>query len=170
MLGVDYSAVSIELSRRLALERGLGITPPRISKQRDDEGTATRYEMEEGKGVEFQRWDIMTEPVEEVRRGAQADGWDLVLDKGTFDAVSLSEEAAKGGLRHYVNVTRRLVKKGGRVVVTSCNWTEEEIRRWFEEGSEGEGTLVYEGRIEYRKFRFGGGEGSSVCTAVFLKI
>jgi hypothetical protein len=124
-------------------------------------------------------------------------GFDIVLDKGTFDAVSLSAEevtedeedgmaSTSGGMQErgsrtvrrrvcewYPMVARKLVRNGGFLVVTSCNWTEGELVRWFtghEDGAsdDGDGLVVWD-RIDYPKFRFGGGEGQGVCTVCFRK-
>lgn len=141
MLGVDYSGAGVELARAVARAEGVG------------------------EGVEFRRWDALGE--EELEGG-----WDVVLDKGTFDAVGLM--GVEGVEGRYVERVRGLVGRGGRVVVTSCNWTEGEVRGWFEGGG-GEGgnqggvRLVFEGRVEYPRFRFGGVEGQSVCSVCFRR-
>ena len=60
-------------------------------------------------------------------------------------------------------------------VVTSCNWTEEELRGWFEGlgtrdiGDTGEWEFVFETAIRYRSFRFGGREGQSISSVCFRK-
>lgn len=114
-------------------------------------------------GMEFTQWDIMNMPP----RPQWIGGWDVVLDKGTFDAVSLSEEMNGEGRRvveGYREKVERLVRRGGLLVVTSCNWTERELRGWFEGGN-----LEVKGRVEYPVFKFGGVEGQSVCTICFRR-
>ncbi|CAD6585450.1 MAG: hypothetical protein ASARMPRED_002166 [Alectoria sarmentosa] len=160
MVGVDYSAGSVELCRRLAIAKGI----PLISEETGEgekEGT-----------VEFTEWDILrsTPPPSWTNSG-----FDVVFDKGTFDAISLSAETDERGKRvceGYRARVERLVKKGGVVVVTSCNWTEEELVGWFEGGGgdgDGEGGLEVCGRVVYPVFRFGGVEGQSVQSVVFRK-
>ena len=117
--------------------------------------------------VEFRVWDILNgngggddEDKEGQEKEQGLGEWDVVLDKGTFDAVSLS--GVVGVEERYVQRVEELVKRGGLVLVTSCNWTEEEVRRWFERSGE----LEFHGRIQYPTFRFGGATGqaiSSVC-------
>lgn len=152
MLGVDYSAASVELANKIAAVRkglgaGAGATAP--------------------KEVEFRVWDILKGGggLEDLK---QSGGFDVVLDKGTFDAVSLSDEVDERGRRlceGYRERVEGLVKgNGGRLLVTSCNWTEEELRNWFEEGE-----LVFEGRIEYPRFSFGGQTGQSVSSVCFRR-
>ncbi|MCJ1307112.1 hypothetical protein MMC25_000758 [Agyrium rufum] len=107
----------------------------------------------------------------------ESGGFDLVLDKGTFDAISLSEERdpATGqricGL--YAGRVERLVRKGGLLLVTSCNWTEEELKAWIVGGKsdagEGEGRFEVVARIEYKKFTFGGQQGQTVCSVCFRR-
>ncbi|KFY14309.1 hypothetical protein V492_02699, partial [Pseudogymnoascus sp. VKM F-4246] len=63
MLGTDYSPTSISFARAVAAERGLV------------DGA-----------VEFVEWDILNSPPGAVLSGTNSDGWDVVLDKGTFDA------------------------------------------------------------------------------------
>ncbi|PYI30331.1 hypothetical protein BP00DRAFT_426642 [Aspergillus indologenus CBS 114.80] len=130
-------------------------------------------------------------------------GFDIVLDKGTFDAVSLSAEVVAGsegegaegaegeGLgelerkgekmvqrrvcERYPGIARGLVRPGGFLVVTSCNWTEEELVAWFTApaaaaADEQKDRLVVWGRVEYPRFRFGGREGQGVCTVCFQRV
>lgn len=155
MVGVDYSAGSVEFCRRVAASRGVGVGV--------DEG--------EGAGnIEFSHWDILHSP---PPASWTQPGFDVVLDKGTFDAVSLSGETDELGRRAcegYRERVEKLVRKGGVVVVTSCNWTEEELVGWFEVGGgEGEGGLEWCGRVEYPVFRFGGRQGQSVQSVIFRR-
>ena len=149
MVGVDYSMGSVELARRVL--RGK-------EKEKEMEGK-----------VRFEEWDIMNA----VDGGREEEwmvegGFDVVLDKGTFDAVSLSAEVDGRGRRvceGYRERVEGLVKEGGWVLVTSCNWTQEELKGWF-----GGGGLEYWGRIKYPVFRFGGGEGQSVSSVCFRRV
>ncbi|KAG5287719.1 hypothetical protein I7I53_08111 [Histoplasma capsulatum var. duboisii H88] len=74
----------------------------------------------------------------------------------------------------YPEIVRGLVRREGFLVVTSCNWTEEELIKWFtrREAGENEGgdRLVVWDRVEYPKFRFGGQEGQGVCTVCFRRV
>ena len=60
--------------------------------------------------------------------------YDVCLDKGTYDAVSLNPENPKLQRTRYCNNIKKLVKAGGIFVVTSCNWTQEELIEHFSEG------------------------------------
>lgn len=146
-VGVDYSSASIDLCRQLALQKGYPLRPSFDGRR----------------SLEFAIWDIMRTPP----RQEWVEGFDVVLDKGTFDAVSLSGEVDEQGRRiceGYRERVERLVKKGGYVLVTSCNWTEDELGKWFTGG----GLEVF-GRVEYPIFKFGGQTGQSVCSICFKK-
>ena len=146
LVGVDYSEASIDICRQLAIQKGYALGPGF-----------------DGRSLEFTIWDIMRTPP----RPEWAEGFDVVLDKGTFDAVSLSGEVDEQGRRiceGYREQVERLVKKGGHVLVTSCNWTEEELGEWFTGGE-----LEVFGRVEYPIFKFGGQTGQSVCSVCFKK-
>ena len=145
MMGVDYSEKSVEFAKRLATQKGL----------REEE-------------VEFKTWDILTSSPSQILQGDQANGWDVVLDKGTFDAICLSEEVDSEGKRvceGYKSKVLGLVREGGLFLCTSCNWTPAELRGWFE----GDGFEIV-GEIEYRRFTFGGVEGQSIGSVCFRRI
>ena len=147
LVGVDYSEASIDLCRQLAIQNGYSLEPS----------------FDRRTSLQFAVWDIMrTPPMQEW-----VEGFDVVLDKGTFDAVSLSGEVDEQGRRiceGYRERVERLVKKGGYVLVTSCNWTEKELGEWFTGG----GLEVF-GSVAYPTFKFGGQTGQSVCTVCFKK-
>lgn len=181
MVGVDYSAVSVELARRLTAagspsgsgdggirfvqldildRRNDAILPPLSSSRAGEERGTT-----DGERLDWFPYD--------------RHGFDLVHDKGTFDAVSLSAEtepvdggdegnAATRICVRYPIVAARLVRPGGFLLVSSCNWTEDELIRWFVP-PDGSTSLQVWGRIEYPRFRFGGSEGQGVCSVCFRR-
>ncbi|KAI0527831.1 hypothetical protein F5B22DRAFT_632416 [Xylaria bambusicola] len=164
MLGVDYSALSVRFARR-------------IERARRD--------------VHFAEHDILHSPatalLDERYAPSIRRGWDVVLDKGTFDAISLSAETirddADADTRRVNEVygTRilPLVREGGLFLITSCNWTEAELRSWFgaareilPNDGEGNGYWGFEvvGRVEYRSFSFGGVKGQTISSLCFRKV
>ncbi|KAI5928728.1 putative S-adenosylmethionine-dependent methyltransferase of the seven beta-strand family [Camillea tinctor] len=184
MLGVDYSARSVELARRIERERCRGET-----RKENDTGNSTpapkddaaaENEAEEPE-VRFQEHDILRGSPAPLLTGPQSRGWDVVLDKGTFDAVSLSAETINNMGHRASEVYRArvlpLVRPGGVFLVTSCNWTEEELRGWFE-GEEEEGEedgikgwgFEVAGRVAYPSFSFGGVKGQTISTLCFRKV
>ncbi|KAG5968600.1 hypothetical protein E4U57_005129 [Claviceps arundinis] len=171
-LGVDYSPQSVQLARQVCVAKaedvaqsGGEVLPP----------------------VRFAEWDIMNGSYETVRAheiGSESENhevWDIVLDKGTFDAVSLSEERTESGRRLcevYPERVLPLLRKGGLFLITSCNWTEDELTKWFAVGSRDgedgasreEGRFVPAGRVQYRTFSFGGVKGQTISTLCFRKV
>ncbi|KAJ7903419.1 S-adenosyl-L-methionine-dependent methyltransferase [Mycena olivaceomarginata] len=96
------------------------------------------------------------------------DRWDLLLDKGTFDAIALAEKDADGKspAARYPARVARLLKPGASFLITSCNFTEDELRASFETPETG---LVYHSRIQHKTFTFGGKSGSPVSSVAFTR-
>ncbi|CAD6499362.1 BgTH12-07874 [Blumeria graminis f. sp. triticale] len=143
MLGVDYSEKSIEFAKRIAQGRNL-------------------------RDVEFCRWDVMQDKADGVVLDEiSAEGWDVVLDKGTFDAISLSADQCSPGQRNYKYYRTQvlpLIRKGGVLLITSCNWTEDELKLLLD----GPG-LAMVSTIKYDNFSFGGKKGQTVSSVCFRK-
>lgn len=198
MLGVDYSAQSVRFARRIERARRKGLSgfgsgdgdgdgdgdgAEKVDKEGEEEDGDEdgEGEDEEEVDVHFAEHDILHDPATALLDArfspSVSAGWDVVLDKGTFDAVSLSAEtllldsAATTNPTATTNDTtttttttstsnaatdtststasprpRRvneiygsrilpLVREGGLFLVTSCNWTEAELRSWFEDGA-----------------------------------
>ncbi|KAL2819341.1 methyltransferase domain-containing protein [Aspergillus cavernicola] len=192
MVGVDYSAKSVELARELQESKRHEAYQSDSDSDESDLGSETgaqdgagggqAEELEEWEDIRFEEWDILRSG--DDLRAKKLDwfpyekgGFDIVLDKGTFDAVSLMAE--KSECERYPGIAGSLVRKGGFFVVTSCNWTEEEIVRWFTTSTSTTSTgdtvseaakLVVWGRVQYPRFRFGGQEGQGVCTVCFQRV
>ncbi|KAH9906455.1 hypothetical protein F4778DRAFT_650254 [Xylariomycetidae sp. FL2044] len=154
--------------------------------------------------------------------------FDVLLDKGTFDAISLASSSSSPPeptespissstdqppsprQRQRQQQRRRyrpnelyksrvlpLLCPGGLFLITSCNWTEEELRAWFEEEDEEEEEEEQEeekekekqeeekekekqedmewgfrvvGRVKYPSFSFGGVKGQTISTMCFRKV
>ncbi|KAF8638267.1 hypothetical protein AX17_002289 [Amanita inopinata Kibby_2008] len=111
--GVDYSADAIELAKA-------------ISTKRDIEGM-TFVE------CNFLQHDLLD------KHGP----WDLVLDKGTYDSIALGakDEHGHSAALRYPTQLARLLKPGGYFLITSCNFTEEELQAAFATPETG---LVYQ--------------------------
>ncbi len=139
MVGVDYSVKSVELASQIQRSRYLG------------------------EDIHFVEWDIF----EETAPGKWPWGgevFDIVLDKGTFDAVGFMD-GEEDRCKLYARVACSLVKEGGYLLVTSCNWTEGELKWWFDvEG------LQYYDTIRSRKFTFGGVEGQTISSVCFKRL
>ena len=66
--------------------------------------------------------------------------FDVCVDKGTFDAISLNPENTSEVRTLYVQALRGALKEGGYFVLTSCNWTKEQLLQRFSTGN-GSGPL-----------------------------
>lgn len=143
MVGVDYSETSVELSRRIAAQ-----------KEVDD-------------AVQFELWDLLSAPPGDWLK----EGFDVALDKGTFDAISLMPRPSDSETAHPCEIYREkvapLIKAGvGFLVITSCNWTKEEVHDWLAPaGAE----LEYYAEAKYPTFTFGGQTGQSIVTLVLKR-
>lgn len=84
-------------------------------------------------------------------------------DKGTFDAVSLMENS-KEKRTAYIRNVNRLLNSDGFFIITSCNFTEDELIKIFD------GTFIKHELIPTQTFRFGGKIGSVVTSLVFKKL
>ncbi|XP_042192688.1 EEF1A lysine methyltransferase 2 isoform X1 [Callorhinchus milii] len=89
--------------------------------------------------------------------------YEVCIDKGTFDAVSLSPDHPADKQRMYLESLHRVLKEGGLFLITSCNWTREELINHFSEGFQ----MLHE--LPTPKFQFGGKSGNSVTALVFKR-
>uniref|UniRef100_A0A1B6KAE0 Protein-lysine N-methyltransferase g.4659 n=1 Tax=Graphocephala atropunctata TaxID=36148 RepID=A0A1B6KAE0_9HEMI len=116
---------------------------------------ANRIALErESTNIKFMLCDIVGEEVD-LR------DYKVVLDKGTYDAISLSPENAHAQRKAYKANLTKLLRPEGLFVIASCNWTEEELRQHFDSD------FAVSAVIPAPKFQFGGKVGSSVTTLVF---
>lgn len=107
MIGIDYSPKAIELARMVAKERGIE------------------------ESFKFEVIDIIKDNLEGASWVPNG-GFDIILDKGTYDAISLSKELLENGKRIYEIYPRKVsavLKRGGLFIVASCNWTEDELKQ-----------------------------------------
>ena len=141
MIGVDYSDTSVHLARRIATEK-------------------------EAECVRFEHWDLLSDPP--LTEWLQ-DGFDVVLDKGTFDAISLMPYAE--GSRQPCDIYRDkvvpLIKPACFLCITSCNWTKNELLDWLAPAN---GSLKYYSEAKYPTFTFGGRTGSTIVTLTLQRV
>ena len=150
-LGVDYSPQSVQLAKQISVAA------------------------ESEHPVSFMEWDVIAGQYDQLLHGQQERGWDVVLDKGTFDAISLSDDKDAQGRRLCEGYRERvlpLVNDGGVFLLTSCNWTEQELEAWFvkQDAAGEQGRFVIDGRIAYPSFSFGGVKGQTISTLCFKKV
>lgn len=75
--------------------------------------------------------------------GGELKGFDVCIDKGTFDAIALNPDNFNDGKKLYIQSLRQALKWEGFFAVTSCNWTREELLDRFSEGEEKKLTWMF---------------------------
>ncbi|XP_028982810.1 EEF1A lysine methyltransferase 2 isoform X2 [Betta splendens] len=108
--------------------------------------------------------DVSVKEMDFLRCQGELRDFDICIDKGTFDAISLNPENTEEGKKLYVQALKRALKNKGFFVITSCNWTKEQLLERFNEGFE----FVRE--LPTPSFQFGGKTGSSVSALVFKQV
>ncbi|KAH7884459.1 S-adenosyl-L-methionine-dependent methyltransferase [Phlebopus sp. FC_14] len=144
--GIDYSEGAVELARRIA---------------------NTRDKCED---VTFNQCDFLHDdpPSPHGHEGTNDGVWDLIMDKGTYDAIALMAKDAEGNppVDGYPLRVARLLKPGGHFLITSCNFTETELHERFLTPVT---DLQYHSRIQHQTYTFGGSTGSICSSVAFSK-
>lgn len=157
MIGIDYSQHSVDLARKLWAQH--------LSQQEVDDTEGS---------ISFEQIDFMKERPHDKSWWPES-GFDLVLDKGTFDAVALSAETFERDgkelrlVEAYPEKAMQMVKPGGFLFVTSVNWTEEELTQWFTKGHGINGALKLYGKVDYPVYDYGGRTGQALASVCFCK-
>ncbi|KAJ8072378.1 Protein-lysine N-methyltransferase efm4 [Marasmius tenuissimus] len=145
LAGIDYSADAVKLSKLVAASR-------------------------DGSDVTFNTCDFLTEDPPHLSHMdlTATDVWDLLLDKGAYDAIALGpkDEHGSSPAARYPARAARLVRPGGFFLITSCNFTEEELKANFISQETG---FQYHSRIKHPSFTFGGKTGNVYCSVAFRK-
>ena len=102
----------------------------------------------------------------------EAGKFDILFDKGTLDAIALNNEPVPGfdgkiGSHVYPIQVSQLMHKGSLLIITSCNFTEDELTKLITQN--GTNTLLVWRKIKYPSFKFGGVDGSTICSIAFIK-
>lgn len=98
--------------------------------------------------------------------------FDIILDKGTLDAIALNQDPLpefgnKIGMEVYASQVKQMMNPNSILLITSCNFTEEELIKIITENGTNE-LSVYE-KIDYPSFQFSGVKGSTICSVSFIK-
>jgi len=155
--GIDYSPDAVKLARILARSRN-------------------------AEHVTFHVCDFLSElpppppppppPVSPAPSGqldADVQGsWDLLLDKGTYDAIALGEkdESGRSPVAVYPVQASKLLRENGYFLITSCNFTEEELKARF---ISPETNFRFHSHVKHPSISFGGQTGSVYTTVAFKK-
>lgn len=148
MVGIDYSAASIDLAKAIGKKRGEGC----------DKVTFLQSDLLDDAAVD----SLVHLPSQSLASSERK--WDLVCDKGTMDAVALSSQTINGKLPIdlYTHAVAQLVKKDGLFLITSCNFTEQEVTERFTKVGFTVHTV-----LPTPTFTFGGAKGSTTTSIAF---
>lgn len=80
------------------------------------------------------------------------------FDRETQKDISLVE--------YYPLVIEKLLAKNGLFLITSCNFTQEELVKIIQAS----GKLRYYKHVSYPSIEFGGVKGSTICTVAFTSM
>ncbi|KAL0269895.1 UNVERIFIED_CONTAM: hypothetical protein PYX00_007477 [Menopon gallinae] len=105
--------------------------------------------------IKFTVCNILEDSVEPI--------YNLALDKGTYDAISLDPDNAETKRAKYVQAVWDLLEEDGLFFIASCNWTEDELKKHFSS------CFNYVKTLPSPSFAFGGHTGSTVTSIVFKK-
>ncbi|KAI6042605.1 S-adenosyl-L-methionine-dependent methyltransferase [Pisolithus marmoratus] len=121
-------------------------------------------------GIQFHRCDFLNDepPLLSDEHAGDNGAWDLILDKGTFDAIALMQKDNQGEapVDGYPMRVARLLKPGAHFLITSCNFTEAELQEKFVTPATG---LHYHSCIQHQTYTFGGRSGSICSSVAFIK-
>ncbi|OSD06572.1 S-adenosyl-L-methionine-dependent methyltransferase [Trametes coccinea BRFM310] len=165
MCGVDYSADAVKLAQAIGKSKASSAA---AESEADEEPPA----LVKADKITFAACDFLRD---EVPRLGGMEGpesgvavWNLVLDKGTFDAIALAgkDENGRSPADSYPARIGRVVKPGGMFLITSCNFTEDELRAKFASTETG---LFFHSRIPWPTFSFGGHSGNVYSSVAFQK-
>lgn len=134
LTGVDYSANAIELAKQIAGDQDMDIN--------------------------YKVIDLLN--AQDINDKFGDKKFDIVHDKGTYDAISLHPENPAEKRSIYIQSLYDLTSDGGLLILSSCNWTESELCTSLS------GKFELYKRIPTPTFKFGGSVGS-VVTQIVLK-
>uniref|UniRef100_A0A7I4XWJ1 Protein-lysine N-methyltransferase n=1 Tax=Haemonchus contortus TaxID=6289 RepID=A0A7I4XWJ1_HAECO len=138
LTGVDYCPAAIELAKR-------------VSESDQDSSECS---------INFEVLDILS-----PARKCFSNQYSVVLDKGTWDAMSLSNDR-ESRLSAYKTAVIEALCYSGKFVILSCNFTRDELCKFFDDGV----SLVFHSEIPpAHSINFGGRQGATFTGIVFEK-
>ncbi|KAJ1975706.1 Protein-lysine N-methyltransferase efm4 [Dimargaris verticillata] len=167
LFGVDYSETAIILARTIA-------TQTTTSDENNHDSNSALATLK----IDYQKLDLLDANAVNAYLNHHASGrsFDIILDKGTLDAISLCpllpSAATTGAVDETLNLdpkqryrdnVHRALSDDGMLLITSCNWTQDELIKLLEP------RFVYSDHIQYPTFQFGGVAGQKTCTVAFTK-
>ena len=89
-----------------------------------------------------QTGDILCERHERSVDSVLRRQYSVLVDKGTYDAISLNPDDPTWQRARYVDSVLRLMRDDALFVLTSCNWTQAELEQHFRDGTSGVGHVM----------------------------
>ncbi|CAL8391390.1 unnamed protein product [Arctogadus glacialis] len=108
--------------------------------------------------------NISVKEVDFLSGSGELKDFDVCVDKGTFDAISLNPENTNEVRIRYVQALGDALKEGGYFVITSCNWTKEQLLQRFCSGFE------FVQQLPTPSIQFGGKTGNNVTALIFKRL
>lgn len=137
--GVDYSEKAVQLARLVS------------QKNQAEE-------------IVFEQLDILSDEVP----GNQE--YSVILDKGTYDAICLNpHQPLIECKRKYQSFIIKNLKRGGYFLITSCNWTREELMNQFVTDEDVK-FLEFVDEIPTVSMTFGGKTGNNITSLIFRRL
>ncbi|KAK3767589.1 hypothetical protein RRG08_003850 [Elysia crispata] len=138
LTGVDYSEGAIQLAKDVAKKEGIT-------------------------DIDFKVCDVLCQKSVSTLTQDGKDRFNLCLDKGTYDAISLRDPSDPIDRRTYALNVQSLLTDQGLLVITSCNWTKDQLLLHFEKEFE----LLRE--LPAPSITFGGKTGQTVTTLILKR-
>jgi len=155
LVGIDYSPDAVELAQSIAQKRlktGFKVYVKTVGNEIDLSICGTHF--------------LVLHVMDITQNSVCLPQFDVILDKGTFDAISLCPDYAEVKKENYAAfVAAHLKIQNGLFCITSCNWAETELRSFFEK----RGFEVVD-KIPFPTFTFGGITGSTVTSLIFRAV
>ncbi|XP_046626397.1 EEF1A lysine methyltransferase 2 [Neodiprion virginianus] len=133
LTGVDYSQNAIDLASQVLRDKSCS-------------------------HITLQTFDILENDIADL-----GSTFRVAHDKGTYDAVSLNPDNPKEKREKYIKNVKEMLDPQGILIITSCNWTEDELINHFKIYFE----LLHS--IPTPSFRFAGQTGNLISSLVFRK-
>ena len=108
--------------------------------------------------------DIRFEVVDILQNNFTSEKFDIIIDKGTYDAICLmpNGDIQLNRQKYWYFITKHLKNENSYFVIMSCNFTKEELLKFLLQNDAFQ--LIHE--FETPKLLFGGKEGSQVTGLV----
>jgi SAM-dependent methyltransferase len=144
LYGMDYSEKSIELAQEIINEK---------SKKNENMKNIILFQ-------------------DDIKNGKKLDSsdFDLIHDKGTFDAfMSSKENKSEEYIQYILNYCKisNDIKNSSILIITSCNFSKPELIKFFDNKEGDKNIFTFANEIPHKSFTFGGQSGQPVTTLIY---